>query len=119
MLALLASSVSACTCSHHQVEAEVAPAASPCHHHVEMAADEAGNCLSSDDDCVCSFDSEQIVVKSESIKLKKHAALAVVETPVVEQVSCIQQAAKIGFIKPSYLSDSFYNLSPSRGPPSL
>ena len=118
VLALLASSVSACMCSHHKVEAT--PEAPSCHQHAEMAmTDNDTNCFSSDDDCVCAFASEQSVAKSEAIKLKKQVALAGTETPVFATSIEIQPIVKIGFITPSHFAAPLDDLSSSRGPPRL
>ena len=78
MLALLASSASACTCSHH-VEAK--PESESCHHHPEMTEMDASDYLASNDDCVCAASEQNAVVKAESLKLKKHVALA----PIMRQ----------------------------------
>ena len=76
-----------------------------------------GDRIATDDDCICAENAQKIVAKSESIKLKKHGALTSVELPSSVAVVETLQALTLGFVKPTYLTDSFYNLSLSRGPP--
>jgi hypothetical protein len=125
-LSLLASSVAACTCSHHQ--AEIKPEIPACHQHPEMAemADRHGSaventsdCLAADDDCFCAENSRKIIAKFEAVKLKKHVTTVSIEVPVFAAALQVHKTVGIAFAKPSYLSDSFYNLAPKRGPPSL
>jgi hypothetical protein len=70
-----------------------------------------------DDDCVCFESAQKLVAKSESIKLKKHVAFGSVEIQIATLPAGSYQTASGEFVKPTYLSDSFYNLSLSRGPP--
>ena len=76
-----------------------------------------GDCLASDDDCVCAADGQTAFAKAESLQLKKHIALAAVEIPSTVLFVGTYQTAAVSFVKPTYLSDSFYELPPSRGPP--
>ncbi len=125
MLSLFTASVSACTCSHHEAVAK--PEVSSCHHHSEMSemaesddsqAENTSTCLSSDEDCVCAENTKNIVAKFEAIKLKKHAASAnSLDVRASVKVLPANKTIEIGLVKPSYLSDPFYNLAPKRGPP--
>ena len=83
--------------------------------HIENTA----TCLASDADCICEVAASKAVAKSEAIKFNKHIAAVSVEKVVVTAVFHPLETARIDFIKPFYLSDSFYNLAPKRGPPIL
>lgn len=118
-LSLLASAVSACACLHHQQNK--AAAQHSCHQDASENADaetSSQNIIAiSGVDCSCFEVIPKLSAKSENPKLKKHAAANSSEPPV--EISCVllTAAASSAFAKPLYLSDSFYNISPSRGPP--
>ena len=81
VLAMFASSVSACVCSHHEEKAE--QEAFLCHQHSEESAEvRTGDSTSetglsetglSENSCICVQALTKIVAKSESLKLKKHS----------------------------------------------
>ena len=124
ILSLFASSVSACACSHHQEKQETETAS--CHEHsaetkpeqiLDDNSSEIVKANVSEAGCVCFQTAPKVVVKSENVKVEKHAATIPSVLPV-EIVFVVQTvSARIYFSKPLYLSDSFYNLSPGRAPP--
>ncbi len=118
-ISLLASAVSACTCLHHQ-PVKAADEHS-CHNETAETA-ESDN--SSDQThelsgagCSCFEIVPKLPAKSESPKLKKHAATNSTESPLLFTVVSNVVVSLHTFAKPLYLSDSFYNISPPRGPP--
>ena len=124
VLSLLASSASACTCSHHGSDSEVLPR----HHHSEMSEaaeshdshiENTTTCIVSDADCVCEVTASKFVVKSDSIKLNKQVPTLSIEASIPVAVVRQTDMARAEFPKPFYLSDSFCNLAPKRGPPRL
>lgn len=127
VLSLLVSSASAaCTCSHHQGQAK--SEISLCHSDSEMSEmtdvhvsdiESPNTNLASKADCICAEMTQKVFAKPEALKLKKQAALISRETSVSIAVVQPNKAIRSSFIKPTYFSDSFYNLSFSRGPPRL
>lgn len=126
ILSLFASSVSACACSHHQEKEETE--VSSCHSHsteTKSNQNQDGNLPEtlqstvSESGCVCFQPAPKIIVKSENIKVEKHISAIQTINPLA--IVFVQQtfSVKVGFPKPLYLSDSFYNLSPGRAPPGL
>jgi hypothetical protein len=126
VLSLFASSVSACACSHHQGKPQTET--SSCHEHAAQTTagqnhvgswSETVKTTISETVCVCLQPSPKVSAKSENLKVEKHRAAILIVKPI--QIAFIVQtvSAKIDFSKPSYLSDSFYNLSPGRAPPVL
>jgi hypothetical protein len=121
MASLFVGAASACTCSHH--EAEVKPSVPSCHQLAEMAEvsgpqfENTAYYLVPDDDCVCVETAQKLVAKSEAIKLKKCVARGSVEIRIATLLAGTFQTASGEFVKLTYLSDSFYSLSLSRGPP--
>jgi hypothetical protein len=124
IFSLAAASVSACTCSHHHHEIKVEKAHS-CHEdsrgaasqYQEAAKDDA-LCLTSDADCICAENSPRVVGKADNVRVAKHiAAISVDCQPAIVHGAIPSITARIDFVKPFYLSDSFYNLAPKRGPP--
>ena len=127
-LSLFVSTISACSCSHHQVKQKTETAAS-CHEHstetgrnrVVDSTDESNEKSITGDYCVCLQTVSKVFAKSERVKIEKQTAAAVLTFKQVFESAGVRQSAaeKIDFIKPFYLSDSFYNLSPGRAPPVL
>lgn len=118
-ISLLASAVSACTCLHHH-PVKAADEHS-CHNETAETA-ESDN--SSDQThelsgagCSCFEIVPKLPAKSESPKLKKHAATNSTESPLPVAFVSHTVVSLHTFAKPLYLSDSFYNISPPRGPP--
>lgn len=69
--------------------------------------------------CVCEM-AAKVAAKPDPIKFKKHIASAgTAEAPEASLMVEIELYRTIAFEKPFYLSDSFYNLAPKRGPPIL
>jgi len=126
LLSLFVSGVSACACSHHQIQDETK--SSSCHEHSphqKAAQDQKNNLdgkiksLVSEAECTCFQSASKFVTKSEINKFGKHIAAISLEVPA-KIVSVPQTIGdQIRFSKPLYLSDSFYNISPGRAPPSL
>ncbi len=81
--------------------------------------DHANYCSASDTDCVCAETSAKVLAKSETIKLNKY--ILRISTKLPKQLVAVRQqdTARVDFVKPFYLSDSFYDLAPKRGPPVL
>lgn len=133
ILSLFASTVSACSCSHHQGKAEIQIdfSASSCHEHHptksetddEAAAENFENASFSSESCVCYQTAPKVFAKAETIKVEKNSSIAAVTSALWKQnenvLIAIFIAPKIDFIKPFYLSDCFYNLSFGRAPPIL
>lgn len=125
-VSLIAWSVSACTCPHMQVV--ITPAVPPCHHQTTMPdsdyhemtpAENTCDYLVADDDCVCADVAQKTIAKSGAVKLNRHVTLATPDLPRFTARARVQQPVKAGFVRPSYLSAYFSDLSPSRGPPRL
>lgn len=113
---LLASSVSACTCSHHDLDGTAAVG----HHDHHASEVERGSLayLSASDDCICAIDTPRGIAKSENLKIQQPFALAGwVGVPHAADRIILLGAQSNGFEKPSYLTDPFHNLAPKRGPP--
>ena len=124
MASLLVGSVSACTCVHHEADAQ--PQVPLCHQHSagaeiedhrDSAVENTSFCVAADDDCICAEGAQKIAAKSESTNLERHGAIAVVELFSTVASAKTHRAVRLGFVKPNYRSDPFYNLSFSRGPP--
>lgn len=122
VLSLFAAPLSACVCSHHQID--VSTEAAACDHHPVESAKHSNskvsnllNVLQSDEDCVCIQPSSKALAKSENIKLKKHAeapsALPAVEILAFRKV----ESPAIGISGPLANLEDFNNFKPSRGPP--
>lgn len=119
VLSLLAAAVSACACLHHQPVKPVEEHS--CHSEASEKAEADSSPLDirsiSGIGCSCFEIVPKLSVKSENPKLKKHALTNSPERRAnIAFVSHIDGSVKT-FAKPLYLSDSFYNTSPSRGPP--
>ncbi len=125
-LSLLASSSSACTCSHHEIETKSETSA--CHHPSDVSEiphagdsgfDSLTYCSASDTDCVCTTETAKFLAKSETIKLNKYILRISTKLPKL-LISIRQQDTEgVDLVKPFNLSDSFYDLAPKRGPPVL
>lgn len=123
---LFVSLISACACSHHQEK----PAAEnfSCHEHSPEAQAEmnhAGgsaktiNLSAAENGCVCVPATAKIFAKAGSVKFEKHSAAINLTAPPEFVFDAQKVSVKFDFVKPFYLSDSFYNLSPGRAPPVL
>lgn len=123
VLSLLTSSVAACACSHHQSEVETA--APSCHEHSAQSSEmpmspEYAATFDAADECVCIKSAPRVFAKSEIVKIEKQAAAISPNVFVSVKLNApIVKAETAYFIKPSYLSDSFYNLKSPRAPPVL
>jgi len=124
ILSLFVSAVLACTCSHHHSKHETETPS--CHEHPAktVKARDAGTTETtetsiSEAGCVCFQTAPKVFAKSETVKVKKHAAaISNLAPPIVVSAPQIV-SVRIDFTKPFYLSDSFYNISPGRAPPVL
>ena len=125
MLSLFVSSASACTCSHQETKGT--PEATSHHHHDleenaeshDSYVEDANTCSASHADCICEVTTSKVIAKSEGIKLRKHATAVFIKTPLPIAVASLAKTTRAEFAKPFYLSDSFYNLAPKRGPPTI
>lgn len=145
VLSLLVSSVSACTCVHDSGQIE--PGSSGAHSHTkpqqqhphEVKTDShqlhretasghqpdeqsktGASVVFSENECRCADSAPEAFTKSETFKTEKQIAGFFSETQL--EVSLTPQIISLrtgDFIKPFYLSDSFYNLAPGRAPPRL
>jgi len=111
----------ACACPHHHPDEEPS-----CHRSLEAngmtmadGIQDDAPCLAESDECVCDSLRAKIVARLDVLKLKKHAAHVSIETIVTVVAQPLTTRHEIAFEKPFYLTDSFYNLSPKRGPPVL
>ncbi len=75
--------------------------------------------LMADDDCVCPDIAKKIIAKSGAVNLNRPVALVSHDLPHLATTARVQQSVKTCFVRPSYLSAYFSDLSPSRGPPRL
>ena len=128
VLSLFVSSVSACACAHHQEE-KAETKISSCHqpetretkteNHHQSDSTETVQTVISEGDCNCVQPAPKVVSKNENFKFEKQTVALLPKLPVeIKVVPHIVSADVIDFEPPFYLSDSFYNISPSRGPPS-
>ena len=126
VLSLLISSVEGCTCSHHEADGTPEPASHQ--HHSEMSeaaeshdshVEDTNACLASDADCVCAVPASKFVAKPAGIKLKKQVSTISIKTSIPFVVVPQTDTSRAVFVKPFYLSDSFFNLPPNRGPPGI
>lgn len=127
IISLLVSTISACACSHHTGKVET-DGSSAGHQHSETvateshhnpAANQSARYVDSQDECCCVAPPSKISVKSENVKVEKHrltiATVSPIEIVFVPQIVSV----KSEFTAPSYLTNSFYNLTPGRAPPAL
>lgn len=123
LTSLFVGTVSACVCSHHASEPEKLETETPsCHYQAkEKEAQEAeiqADYFESGENCVCAAISQRTATKSEAIKFKKLAAAITPNalfTVVTQEQPIVTSLAFVS--KPFFLSDSFYNIAPKRGPP--
>ena len=116
-------SVPACACNHHLQTSCHRPS---CYDDTEMSemADSktatTGDDLSLGSECICMITADRGIVKSESVKLKKMvSAVTVAAQTVTSRNVSFTDEPRLVFEKPSYLTNSFYDLAPNRGPPIL
>jgi cytoskeletal protein RodZ len=131
VLSLLASSVSACICSHHQQQTETE--APSCHSHTaeNVAAEQTNDAdspaktiiasASDADACCCVQPAPKVAAQSETVKPEKQAAALTTTAAAPRADVFIVRIIPVEnrLPKPLYLTDSFYNLSPGRAPPRL
>lgn len=133
VLSLLVSSISACACTHHhpekaeqeKVETEIVSChgtsheAKPENHHQTVETPETVQTSISERECCVIQPAPQAVSKSENFKLEKQQPALLPKSAIeIKAVPQLVSVKTIEFEAPFYLSDSFYNISPSRGPPS-
>lgn len=123
MASLFVGSAAACACSHHASEPEKSEAgSSSCHSHQKntevQQADTDADCFENGDGCICAANAQRMAAKSEAIKLKKHLT-TIAQQPATEIVTreLLIATSTSYVLNEFYLSDSFYNLAPKRGPP--
>lgn len=130
ILSLVASSLAACSCSHH--DEKTAETISPsCHEHSHDEAQaehqrrdgdsfETIQTLISQNDCCCVQSAPKVYAKSDTVKIEKQTLAGASSTPPIETVFVSQiVAVKIEFHAPFHLTDSFYNIKSPRAPPRL
>lgn len=126
LVSLFVSSVSACTCSHHPEKVE--PKVSSCHQHSETAtteqhhnsdSKEKAQSLVPQDGCCCIEPTPRVIAKAENIRIEKQKLAALSFLPVEIAFAPQLNSVKSEFTRKFYLTDSFYNLTPGRAPPSL
>jgi hypothetical protein len=126
MMGLFASSVSACTCSHHQEPVKTETPSCHSHSHSETAAvgpNAASKGIDSPCKCVLAKPAPAIVSKSDKKRsqLQKEVADADIQTISFERESLVANAstAAILFSSEAYLSKRISGLLPARAPPRL
>lgn len=127
ILSLLASSVSACTCSSHEHAAAQIETGSHHHHHedVDHHDDSAETSAPFTDfingsECFCSSPAPKVTSKSEAVRLEGKAVAAGTSISSFEPVAILlSEAALISFNPRAFLSDPLYGASPGRAPPRL
>jgi hypothetical protein len=140
VLSLFVSSISACACHHDSIQAvgeHCQPKLQHSHeaenssqhprgeaieqqHHANLTEAENDSISFSENGCCCIKPAPKVFAKSETVKSEKQMAKlslsAQIEINLTAQIVSVKTAE---FIRPFYLSDSFYNISPGRAPPRL
>lgn len=124
VLSLLASSVSACTCSHHEGRAQAEPS---CHLHSrgeERASTTNAAPQSFDPACECVPSKPVPAVISKSAKKASQPHEQIAASPIwhisLEPVAAVASDGSIVRLDPpSFLSEYFSGLLPARAPPRL
>lgn len=121
VLSLLASSVSACVCSHH-AEKKVETETASCHKRSEKNTTETSQIekterLKSHDSCFCLEAAPRVFSKSETVKIEKQAAVLPVLEIRAKTFFAATRFENFFWAEPFYFSDSFYNLKSPRAPP--
>lgn len=121
-LSLFASSVAACACSHHLEKTEIE--AQSCHEHsenteVKRGSSETIQTTISEGECFCVQPAPKLIAKSEKVKIEKQQIAILTYLPLQSTFAVRANPVKTDFVKPFYLTDSFYNLTPGRAPPVL
>jgi hypothetical protein len=126
VLSLFASSVSACTCSHHHEKPKIE--AETCHGHSEDTKVKPNQDTNSSEtiqttiyegECFCIQPAPKLIAKSEKVKIEKQQTAVLPNLSVQLTFAVQKNPVKSDFSKPFYLTDSFYNLKPGRAPPGL
>jgi hypothetical protein len=75
-------------------------------------------CIENGADCICAENASRSFAKSVRPHLQTFAAVLTSATKVAARVATVRVLSpRTNFERPFYLTDSFYNLSPKRGPP--
>src|SRR5258708_37479100 len=126
VISLLASSVSACTCSHHQGQAKVEASSCHSHSHNESTFEIQNNATSQSVqfpcECILAKPALAIIAKSDMRKsaLQPDAILSETQVPSFEREIVIAAvSSKAEFDKSAYPSKRPSGLVPSRAPPRL
>jgi len=128
VLSLFVSSISACCCAHHKEKTETKIPS--CHqqtnetkaeNHQDNTSSEVNQTDVLNTACECFRQSApKVNAKSENVKIEKQAAA---QTPYISfQIGSITRIISVkltDYVKPFYLSDSFYNIKSPRAPPHL
>jgi hypothetical protein len=141
MFSLFVSSVSACYCAHGEaVDDQTKPHCAPqsithkektenhsVDHHLPNASNQNHHeafseividSVNQSDECCCIQPAQKNYAKSEGVKIQKQNVLLLTFAPLELNVISPPRAIKtIQFAVLFYLSDSFHNLTPGRGPP--
>ena len=120
LLSLFVSSVSACACSHHESPEPAEQA--DCHSHSSAAepkekpSEDLIKPAISPGACCCIQSAPEAITKSE--KIKSETNIAATSLPAVESVFHSRSIGESAILeRPSFLTDSFHNLTPGRAPP--
>ncbi|MEP7076794.1 MAG: hypothetical protein ABI878_13390 [Acidobacteriota bacterium] len=123
VLSLLAGSVSACTCSHHEEKAKTERPSCHSHTHEQAVSPENDSTRSFDAECECltAKPLPAIVAKSDkkNADLHSESVLTGDGAGVPEFVSVRIASAAISSPQDVYLSAEPYRLLPARAPPRL
>lgn len=121
-LSLFASPVAACACSHHLEKSEAE--APSCHGHsenteVKHESAETIQTTISEGECFCIQPAPKLIAKSEKVRIEKQQTAALPYLLSKIKFAVRANPFKTDFVKPFFLTDSFYNLTPGRAPPVL
>ncbi|MET0752764.1 MAG: hypothetical protein ABWZ66_05305 [Pyrinomonadaceae bacterium] len=119
---MFASSVAACACSHHLEKTEIE--APTCHGHsenteVKRESPETVQTTISEGECFCIQPAPKLIAKSEKVKIEKQQIAVVSYLSLQVTFAVRANPVRTDFVKPFFLTDSFYNLTPGRAPPVL
>jgi len=127
IVSLLTVPVSACTCLHQHDETEIGHRCHDSeqeHHHIgtaerdEPLIETTGDLFDTNDTCRCEITGTGLIVRSERIKLDQDPSVgASLSFSTIVTLADEPAPVPIHFAKPKYLTDSFYDLAPKRGPP--
>ena len=128
IVSLFMPAFAACVCSHTEVNSDHchfkrnSSQKSFCSHRQDSAEKSSSETIQpalSESGCCCASQAPRVFAKSETVKIEKQIALTV--RPSQIEINTTPRAVSVKtivFARLFYLSDSFYNISPGRAPPS-